>query len=257
MMRNVIAKLKQFEWKTNGLMTPVITVLVAIMLPTFIVCMFSRTVTEVLVYSRGQSLELWRWLSYGLSHADPWHFVWNMFALILLGGKVEQLLGHGKFIMLIALSIIAGAAGHTAAGPGPVMGFSGALFAILVIFAASYPKVRLFFWVPAWLIAVVLIGVNTLLFIQDLVSTGSRNISYAAHLGGAALGAVWFWGGPTIARIQGQISDKRSEVKERREELDQEKIDNLLAKVSASGLPSLTPTERKFLEQYSQRQQKK
>ena len=89
---------------------------------------------------------------------------------------------------------------------------------------------------------------------QQLINgVSASNTAWGIHLAGAAVGAVWAWGGG-IAKQIGLVRDAVEQRQHEREELDQEKVDQLLEKVTTSGLTSLSKKERNFLERYRQRQ---
>ena len=130
-----------------------------------------------------------------------WAFAWNIYLLWHLGSDLEQMYGPLEFLFFYLLAALLGgimAVGATAAlgqwGDPNVMviGSSGALTAVVLLFASHFPDhpVRLFWLVPipVWLLVVV----------QILVNVGLANLRGGAWcvaaltLTGAAFGALYY-----------------------------------------------------------------
>jgi len=161
--------------------------------------------------------------------------------------------------------------------PGiPSIGASGAISAILVIYAFNYPhqQVLLFFVIPmpVWLLVVIYIGFDI------LGAMGARNapIAYFVHLGGVVFGAVYYLAGIRLSdvfrrspRAAGKRMIPRLRVVpadavedtpppsratstgpsggEQVEDHLEKRLDLVLAKVSKHGQESLTTEEREIL----------
>jgi membrane associated rhomboid family serine protease len=220
----------------------------------------------------------WQPLSYGFLHdvRSLGHIVFNMFGLWFFGKLVEDGLGTREFVAFYLLGILAGAAGHLiqgALGPiGPALGASAAIMAITGWAAVKYPymKVQLMLVIPLemrWL--------AVLYIVMDTIGAGA-NIAHGAHLGGIAFGlaAAWFnwrftgWSGLT-GKARGWargLSGARRGMKvyrpmEEPEDLPplpprpepkpsddfQERVDQILAKISRDGEAALSDEERRIL----------
>jgi len=263
MLRRWLARI---EFKTGGYFSPVVTVCFAINLVVFLVCFFSADphgggATAWLSANRPDVLdgEVWRLLSAGFTHEDPWHLVFNMLMLGFFGHVVEQRLGHRGMTALVLAAVVLGNALFVAlfANPHGVIGFSGAGYAIIVAFATIAPHARVIFIIfpmPAWLLVSILVGIGVL----SSLSGRSGGVAHEVHLVGAALGFVSIYWQARLARIRrrmfGWLATRRQAVREYREQADQGELDRLLEKVSSEGLHSLTPAERRFLDRYSKNQ---
>jgi len=74
----------------------------------------------------------WRLITSAFLHANLIHIGFNMAALWWFGAPLEQLLGRGRYILLYAVSGLAGSAGALIQAPTtPTLGASGAIFGIL------------------------------------------------------------------------------------------------------------------------------
>jgi membrane associated rhomboid family serine protease len=74
----------------------------------------------------------WRLITAMFLHGFLLHLAFNMFALYVIGGPVEEYLGRVRFLLLYLVSGLAGSAGALIQSPTtPVVGASGAIFGIL------------------------------------------------------------------------------------------------------------------------------
>ena len=74
----------------------------------------------------------WRLITAMFLHGFLLHLAFNMFALYVIGGPVEEYLGRFRFLLLYLVSGLAGSAGALIQSPTtPVVGASGAIFGIL------------------------------------------------------------------------------------------------------------------------------
>lgn len=136
-------------------------------------------------------LEPHRFLTAAFLHGSIMHLAFNMYALWIVGGFLEQMLGRWRYVVLFVLSAIGGSVAYLLfATPGEpswlaqVVGASGAVFGL---FAAITLVLRRTGRNASQI--VVLIAINAVLgFVIP-------NVAWQAHLGGlltgAALGAVF------------------------------------------------------------------
>jgi membrane associated rhomboid family serine protease len=73
----------------------------------------------------------WRLITAAFLHANLIHLGFNMFALWVIGGPVEQYLGSARYLGLYFVSGLAGSAGALLQTPAVTVGASGAIFGIL------------------------------------------------------------------------------------------------------------------------------
>ncbi|HMP79023.1 MAG TPA: rhomboid family intramembrane serine protease [Pirellulaceae bacterium] len=213
----------------------------------------------------------WRLVSYGFVHA-PFdapngflHIFGNMLALFFLGRTLESDYGRSEFLKFYLMAIvIAGlvwvATTYSAAPPRSVVGASGGVAAVLVLFAFRYPRVNLLvfgIWpVPAWILATFLVG-------MDIVRSFNKDSLVAAqcHLAGAGFAALYYrlkWNFQWLAfGWLARLTSRRRQLRVYREADPLEDLrrqaDEVLDKINRSGEASLTRRERKILEQYSEK----
>lgn len=190
---------------------------------------------------------LWQPLTYQFLHGGLLHALFNGFMLWMLGTMLEARLGSRKFLVyFLGCGAVAGLA--TAAWqPGsltPVIGASGAVFALLGAFAFLFPDAQVYFWflfpMSARTLAI-LLGVTE--FALTLGNPGSK-ISNVTHLAGLLAGLAWLWAERRWReRPAGEEPDPSA--------LEQEEIDRLLEKISRKGQSSLTDSELRRLDEYA------
>ncbi len=211
----------------------------------------------------------WQFLTYGFVHApnNLWHIAGNMLGLFFLGRSIEQRYGRKEFLRLYLTILIFGSIvwslGNLDGGPNSLlMGASGAVVGIVVLFALNYPKQTLLLFfvlpVPAWLVGVLVV-------VADLFGAMGRentsNIAFVVHLAGAAFAFLYFRFGWNLTRLtEGRFSwlklRRRPRLKvhdpDRAEKNMNTEVDRILAKIHREGEDSLTRKERRTLENASQ-----
>jgi membrane associated rhomboid family serine protease len=144
----------------------------------------------------GPSFHLWQLVTYAFLHGGLAHIFFNMFALYIFGGALEQHWGSRRFLLFYFACVVAAGVTqllttHLAGLDEATIGASGGIFGLLFAFAFYFPRQRLSLLflpivVPAWLF-VTLYGLLEL----TLGVTGSESgVAHFAHLGGMLGGAV-------------------------------------------------------------------
>ena len=220
----------------------------------------------------------WSLLSYAFLHHDFLHIFFNMLALFMFGPMVEDQLGGARFLRLYLLSALGGAVLSLAllplAGDAVIIGASAAVFGVMLAFVFEWPDAPIFVFplpVPVkakWLI-LFFAAVNVLpvaLQVHD-------GIAHLAHLGGFGAAFLYLRGGRLLGGVRRrsavtagsavlvqpsavQNGRRSAPFGARRRGADPKalkEIDRVLDKISAGGLSSLTPEERRFLDEMSQR----
>ncbi|MBN9118860.1 MAG: rhomboid family intramembrane serine protease [Planctomycetes bacterium] len=229
--------------------------------------------------------EVWRLVTSVFLHGGIFHIIFNMFVLYFAGQRLEAEYGSREFV-LVYLSggvfanlfrLCAQVAGLAA--PSVAVGASGAISALLIVYAFHWPHQRvLFFFVipmPVWLLAVLYVGLDALGALQVEVVRGNRApVGHLAHLGGAFFGLLYYQSGfefrklfarrprarvrPKLRVITPPVEEERPEpvgapvqaaprANEAADEQLEAKLDAVLEKVSKYGQESLTPEEREIL----------
>lgn len=195
--------------------------------------------------------------SYMAVHAPSLgHVGMNMLFVWFCGRDLEAELGKSG---LLRLYIAGGAMGglaqwgfNLAQGEvGPVIGASGAVYAVLALYALRWPR-RTIILFPIF-IPIPVIFVLGFKVAGDLLGVlqGAAGTAFLAHLGGAAIGFLWHRRGDVLARAQAKVRQHRVEKTRQGDAEDRSEMDRILRKIQGSGLQSLDRTERAFLERRS------
>jgi len=145
---------------------------------------------------RGDSFQVWQLITHQFLHGGLLHIVFNMLALLSLGGHVENFLGEKKFTYFYLLSGAFAGLFHMLLVDSihPMVGASGAIYAIFGFFGLAYPDEKMYaFFIPIGIKAKkLLFGLIGLEIILALLSTGD-GIGHWAHIGGAIAGISFYY----------------------------------------------------------------
>ncbi len=219
----------------------------------------------------------WTFLTYMFLHGNFLHLAFNLLALFVFGPQVEERMGGGAFLRYYLLCGLGGAAlSFVLMQFRPVtlvVGASAAVYGVLLAFAWAWPDqpINVFLLptpIPAKWLVTFYVAVTLVL---ALLST-SDGVAHLAHLGGFATGFLYLKVGdwrlgraertlrrrtePSVLVHPGRAARASDAPKPpRRVERDpaQAEIDRVLDKISARGIDSLTPAERRFLAEMSRK----
>lgn len=187
------------------------------------------------------------------------HLFFNCWLFAMFAPEIELLFPGKRFLWLLLRIALIGT-GFTLLMAfllphfdARVVGGSGLVAAVIAANAALYPnrvlnlillKVKLLHFF------VVLTALDFLGFLAQCTGTGDR-VAYTVHLAGAATGWMALGG---FQRVQGPWSNwaakrahKQTQKKQQNAAKDEERLDQILAKISRDGMQSLTEAERTFL----------
>jgi membrane associated rhomboid family serine protease len=227
--------------------------------------------------------QVWRLITHAFLHEPigfPWHILFNMLFLWWFGKEVEDLYGSKEFlafylfgaffsgVCFLLVAIIVG-------DPTPALGASGAITAVLIVYAFHYPSRIIYIWllpIPIWLFVAFCVFKDLFGLVGTLQGV-SAGTAFAGHLGGAAFGFAYFKQNWRVSNWLPDLSSwrrnqvrRRSKLRVYREDepmrtpvavaapptfdVDEQleaKLDAVLQKVSQSGRDSLTDSERQIL----------
>lgn len=235
--------------------------------------------------------EYYRLVSSGFLHGSWWHLLFNLYALFSFGGSLESVIGSTNFLIIYVVSIIGGNIlscyihrfDNKYTSIGAFGAVCGIIFASIVIFPSM--EIQLFllpFSLTSWMYGLLFI----LISIYGIKSRLS-NIGYDAHLGGALLGIFVAVGiypeslqdnylpivlvvTPSLAFIfliikhpdylfiekftfnQKDYKNIDDEYNERKV-IHQQEINEILDKIQAKGINSLSEREKETLERFSEK----
>lgn len=200
-------------------------------------------------------LWLWQFVTYMFLHSiyDPWHIIFNMLALWMFGSEVERAMGSKKFLtMYFTSGIFAGIFCCIFTPNNPILGASGAVFAIEVAFAMFFPNATVIFYVFPIKAKYLVMIFASITIINCLIPTGG-NIAHFAHLGGLLYGFLFVRYEPRFSNILISWQVQQREREYIKNEDLKKKVDMLLDKVNRVGMKNLTKKERAFLRNASKK----
>ncbi len=233
---------------------------------------------------------VWQLLTYQFMHANLLHLLGNLLVLYFFGRTIEEDMGRGRFLTIYFGSGVFGALLQLTASEllprhfaGGVLGASAGVFGLVAAFATLYPErpltLLVFFVLPVSIRAKYLLACEIALALVGL-AIPMDNVAHAAHLGGIMVGfamARWgsrsAWTSPLSGRVR-RMSRSRALAEVIRShgsrqarpvapedlppaEFISKEVDPILDKISAHGIQSLTPRERRILEAASSRMERR
>ncbi|HEX2852367.1 MAG TPA: rhomboid family intramembrane serine protease [Opitutaceae bacterium] len=227
---------------------------------------------------------VWTLLTHGFLHSEVnlFHIGANLLALYFIGRELLPILGTRRFLALYFGASLAGglvwALAHWQTG-GTFFGATAAVDALLVVFACFFPHRRhdfLFFFVPVSLkpkyLALGLLAFDLFgLFIHEIRNLAlpfGFSIGHSAHLGGMFAGWIYFrylHGVPwTLPALRASNNPPNRDSSDRSDENVtssathagiptpgeiRAEVDRILDKINSHGFPSLTPDEKRLLDE--------
>ncbi len=224
----------------------------------------------------------WQLFTYLFMHANFWHIFLNMFALWMFGMELENIWGSKKFMGYYLMCGIGAGLANLLIAPlftsiGPTIGASGAVYGVLIAFAMLFPDrpIYLYFLFP--IKAKYFVAVYVII---EILSVGSNSgIAHVAHLGGGLIGFIYllitknniyslfrfnkqpkvtikkptsiyrnrFYEKYNSGNEEVSDADYYIEKKDGDEDISQEKVDEILDKISKYGYQNLSEEEKRIL----------
>lgn len=137
------------------------------------------------------------------THHEVWHILLNMLALFNFGPPLETAMGGKRFLISYLVIGIVSTALMAFFDPSsnPVLGASGALFGMMVLFAYYFPQTKLGimflpfrFPVRNFMIGAAVISF-VLIVIEQTTGNSMGGISHFGHLAGMAVGFAYLHAG--------------------------------------------------------------
>lgn len=214
-------------------------------------------------------------LTYGFLHDvdDFRHIIFNMIGLWFFGRMVEERYGGREYLTFFLVAVVVAGLiwvfGELVANRGfasfpAMLGASGGIAAVLILFAMNFPHQTVLFMfiipMPMWVLAVLLV-------LWDAYGAIHRSggVAFTAHLGGAAFGFLyyqmrwrfdrWLPSGHLLKRLKPGPNLRVHDPDQ--PDADENRVDDILRKIQEHGQDSLTRGERRILERASREYQKR
>ncbi|MGA7160311.1 MAG: rhomboid family intramembrane serine protease [Bacteroidota bacterium] len=226
----------------------------------------------------GQGFQVWQLFTYLFMHAGLSHLFFNMLALWMFGMELENTWGSRKFLTYYLVCGIGAGLSNILIAPlftsvGPTIGASGAIYGVLLAFGLMFPDrlIFIYFFIPLKAKYFVV-----LYMVIEFVSVSNTDgIAHFAHLGGAVVGFIYLladgfrfswpqnsvrsrnvFSGWTAPRrpadsyenvTEAQVYDINEHQRKEEAQVTQQRIDDILDKISKAGYQSLSDEEKKML----------
>ncbi len=219
----------------------------------------------------------WTLVTYMFVHAGFLHILFNMIALFFFGPPVEERLGSSEFLKFYLICGLGGAALslllRVFTGPTVIVGASGAIYGVMLAYALFWPDAPIYIWGILPVKAKWLLLAFVIFDMAGALGYGSGGVAYFAHLGGLGAGFIYLKAAglglalttrarklfrPKLTVIPGSAATppkpgRRARAAAAEQERILDDLDRILDKISRSGMASLTPDERKTLDDASRR----
>ena len=220
----------------------------------------------------------WSVVTYMFAHGNFMHLFFNMLGLFFFGPPLEARWGSREFIKFYFICGLGGAAlSYVFAPASPIIGASGAVYGIMLAFAMNWPEMPIYIWGIFPIQARVLVLILAAFSLLSAFSGSQSNIAHFAHLGGFAAGFLYLKfdrPGGTLRRFKKLSAKRRMTVvpgarektparpatrptEQRPADANEarllDELDRVLEKISTDGMSSLTPAERRLLDDVSRR----
>src|ERR1035441_8285810 len=136
-------------------------------------------------------------------HAGWLHVLGNMLFLWVFGDNVEDILGHGKFLLFYLLCGVTAGLAQVVIDPYsriPMVGASGAIAGVMGAYLVKFPRseVKLLAWflfiftfdVPAWVMLLYWFGIQLFQGFGSVGEASTGGTAFFAHIGGFIVGIV-------------------------------------------------------------------
>lgn len=144
----------------------------------------------------------WTLLTSAFSHMDILHLALNMMVLWGFGGILERLLGRARFTALYLTAAVFASLSHCVVSTllmsqpaKAALGASGALSAVVLVYALLFPRHRILLFgvipLPALTAALLFVALD-LWGLAAQARGGGLPIGHGAHLGGTLMGFLWW-----------------------------------------------------------------
>jgi membrane associated rhomboid family serine protease len=143
--------------------------------------------------------------TYMFLHGGWLHIILNMWMLWIFGDNIEDVTGHGGFVVFYVLCGLAALGLHVLAEPNstaPVVGASGAIGGVMGAYMLLYPHGRVLTFIPLFFIPLI-VRIPAVLFLglwfasqffsgvlAKAGGAGGGGVAWWAHIGGFAAGLI-------------------------------------------------------------------
>lgn len=209
---------------TNAVKPIVTYVLLGVTVLVFIAQLIIEKLTgyDLLFYFFGKIRELilvgqiWRLVTPVFLHSSLWHIGFNMYALYVLGTRLEGIYGHWRFLALYLLAGFGGNVLSFVMTPAPSLGSSTAIFGLLAAEVVFIVQNKQFFGEQT---RSMLMNLGMILVVNLVIGLNpSMNIDNFGHVGGLLAGVIFAsLAGPKWKLVRAETDLRLVDTREKRE----------------------------------------
>jgi membrane associated rhomboid family serine protease len=143
--------------------------------------------------------KMYQLVTYMFTHVSFDHIFFNMFALFMFGGVLENFWGQKRYLIYYMVTGIGAGLVQLLichlqgiVEPVPTIGASGAIFGLLLAFGMLFPDTPLYLmFIPIPVKAkYMVIGYGLIEFFFGVANSSGDNVAHFAHLGGMLFGII-------------------------------------------------------------------
>jgi membrane associated rhomboid family serine protease len=212
--------------------------------------------------------QVWRIVTWPLANGFDQQLLWVIVSIAVLwyfGSRLEEQVGRTNFAWFLTMIILIPGLVGTALDL-PQAGVHTVQLVVLLAFIAEYPNVRFFFGIPAWVLGAVYVAAEVLQLTGDRAGRHLLFFVVSLVVGAlAARGVGMLDAYPWIPKVS--MPHRRREPRRSRRpavvtgpwagsntvSAAQSELDELLDKISATGMNSLSKAEKERLNELSKR----
>jgi len=220
---------------------------------------------------------VWTLVTYGFLHGGLLHILFNMLGVFFLGREVLRLIGPQRFLGVYFASLFmgglaSGAVQMLTGNAALVMGASGAMLSLLVVYASFQPDrpitILLFLVIPVTIRPRYLVwgaaAISAMGLLLTEIPARGNTVAHSAHLGGMLAGWLYFrylhertgnYGRlrpsielPTWLRKRRPAVSGKSRVNVSPPTDIKAEVDRILDKINSQGFGALNEEERRLLD---------
>jgi membrane associated rhomboid family serine protease len=142
---------------------------------------------------------LWTPVTYMFVHSGFFHLIFNMIILVFAGPVLEERMGSREFLIYYlltgALAGVFSVLAYTLTGYGafmPIVGASGALYAVMLGFATYHPRARILIWGVIPMKAPYFLALYAGIDLYSHVFGRAGGVAHLTHLSGLLFGFLYF-----------------------------------------------------------------
>ncbi len=215
-------------------------------------------------------LRPWTIITYMFVHGNFWHLFFNLLVLFFFGPPLEERWGSREFIKYYLICGLGGAAlSFVFAMNSAVIGASAAVFGVMLAFAMNWPDMPIYVFGIFPIKAKWMVTILAVFALFSALSGARDGVAHFAHLGGFAAGWIYLkldfrtsrtlgklnriMNRPKLTVVSGMPQPEKPRPRTSVDERVYDDVDKVLDKISTKGIASLTPEERKLLDDVSRK----